>query len=781
MAVVPVFQPKGYAPGLPFLGTGTERYPIRGGGVTVIDLFLGDSIEIIDPEGLQRCEMVVFDRSGKENAASLGAKASGLGEDISRILSGKSDEARRVVSGLEKRCIELAECKAIHLFDGDSRPGERVTFTADQDAVCVIAALGNDMSPEIQMPPTDLTVLVQRSEKRAKREAPLPDPLADPRLDIRIDQATAQSYEVRAGEFIQIIDVAGRQCSDFVAFSTRKLEAGIERGLDPATTRSLMGAAYPSPGLYSKFFDQDMQPLVQVVRDTVGRHDTFNLACTAKYYEDIGYPGHVNCSDNFNAALERFGVAARKGWPAINFFYNTMVDAQNAIYFDEPWSRPGDYVLLQAQCDLVCGTSACPCDVDAANGWDPTDIHVRVYSKSNRFSKAIAYRRTPDSDAQLTKETGFHARTSALTRNYTEYRGFWLPSSFVKSGAIEEYWACRERAVAIDLSALRKFEIIGPDAEALMQYTMTRDARRLSVGQVVYSAMCYDTGGMLDDGTAFRMGAEAFRWVCGDEYCGVWLREQAKKLGLRVWVKSSTDQLHNLSIQGPKSREILKRVVWTRPDQPSLEELGWFRFTIGRLGDFNGPSIVVSRTGYTGELGYEVWCHPKDGVAVWDAIFEAGRPYRITPLGLDALDMLRIEAGLIFYGYEFTDQTDPFEAGIGFSVPLKSKEDDFIGRDALVRRKQHPQKKLVGLEIHDYDSVGNGDSVHVGRQQVGEITSSTRSPILKKHIALCRMALEYCNPGTVVEVGKLDGQQKRLPATVVPFPFYDPNKERVRA
>ena len=781
MAVVPVFQPKGYAPGLPFLGTGTERYPIRGGGVTVIDLFLGDSIEIIDPEGLQRCEMVVFDRSGKENAASLGAKASGLGEDISGILSGKSDEARRVVSGLEKRCIELTECKAIHLFDGDSGPGERVTFTADQDAVCVIAAPGNDMSPEIQMPPTDLTVLVKRSEKRAKREARLPDPLADPRLDIRIDRATAQSYEVRAGEFIQIIDVAGRQCSDFVAFSTRKLEAGIERGLDPATTRSLMGAAYPSPGLYSKFFDQDMQPLVQVVRDTVGRHDTFNLACTAKYYEDIGYPGHVNCSDNFNAAVERFGVAARKGWPAINFFYNTMVDAQNVIYFDEPWSRPGDYVLLQAQCDLVCGTSACPCDVDAANGWDPTDIHVRVYSKTNRFSKAVAYRRTPDSEAQLTKETGFHARTSALTRNYTEYRGFWLPSSFVKTGAIEEYWACRERAVAIDLSALRKFEIIGPDAEALMQYTMTRDARRLSVGQVVYSAMCYDTGGMLDDGTAFRMGPESFRWVCGDEYCGVWLREQAEKLDLRVWVKSSTDQLHNLSIQGPKSREILKRVVWTRPDQPSLEEVGWFRFTIGRLGDFNGPSIVVSRTGYTGELGYEVWCHPKDGVAVWDAIFEAGKPYRIAPLGLDALDMLRIEAGLIFYGYEFTDQTDPFEAGIGFSVPLKSKEDDFIGRDALLRRKKHPQKKLVGLEIHDYDAVGNGDSVHVGRHQVGEITSSTRSPILKKHIALCRMAVEYCNPGTVVEVGKLDGQQKRLPATVVPFPFYDPDKERIRA
>ena len=436
---------------------------------------------------------------------------------------------------------------------------------------------------------------------------------------------------------------------------------------------------------------------------------------------------------------------------------------------------------MRASTDLVCGSSACPCDIDGANGWNPTDIHVRVYPETNTFSKAVAYRMTPDSDAQLTRDTGFHPRSSALTRNFTEYRGFWLASSYAATGAIDEYWACRERAVAIDLSALRKFEVVGPDAEALMQYTLTRNVRRLSVGQVVYGAMCNETGGMIDDGTAFRMGRDNFRWVCGDDYCGVWLREQAEKLGLHVWVKASTDQLHNLSVQGPKSREILKQVVWTRPDQPTLEELGWFRFTIGRLGDFNGPSIVVSRTGYTGELGYEVWCHPKDAPAVWDAIFEAGKPHQMVPCGLDALDMLRIEAGLIFYGYEFTDQTDPFEAGIGFSVPLKTKEDDFLGRDALLRRKEHPQKKLVGLEIHDNDAVANGDSVHVGRSQVGEITSSTHSPILKKNIALCRMAVEYSEPGTEVEVGKLDGQQKRLPATVVAFPFYDPNKERVRA
>jgi aminomethyltransferase len=286
---------------------------------------------------------------------------------------------------------------------------------------------------------------------------------------------------------------------------------------------------------------------------------------------------------------------------------------------------------------------------------------------------------------------------------------------------------------------------------------------------------------MLDDGTAFRMAPDNFRWICGDDYCGVWLREQAEKLGLKVWVKSSTDQLHNIAVQGPRSREVLTRVVWTAPDQPTIEELGWFRFAVGRIGDLNGASVVVSRTGYTGELGYEVWCHPKDAVAVWDAVWAAGEPHGIAPLGLDALDMLRIEAGLIFYGYEFCDQTDPFEAGIGFTVALKTKTEDFIGRESLIRRKENPQRKLVGLELHDNEPAANGDSIHVGRSQVGEITSGTRSPILKKNIALCRIDVTYAETGTKVEVGKIDGHQKRIPATVVRFPHYDPEKTRVRA
>jgi aminomethyltransferase len=313
-----------------------------------------------------------------------------------------------------------------------------------------------------------------------------------------------------------------------------------------------------------------------------------------------------------------------------------------------------------------------------------------------------------------------------------------------------------------------------------MQRTLTRDIRKLAVGQVVYTAMCNETGGMIDDATVFRLGENNFRFVGGDPYDGVWLREVADREDMRAWVKPSTDQLHNLAVQGPLSRDVLKQIVWTPPTQPSLEELKWFRFLVGRIGTYDGIPIIVSRTGYTGELGYEVWCHPSDGPAVWDAIHQAGEPHGIKPLGLEALDMLRIESGLIFAGYEFDDQVDPFEAGIGFAVALNNDE-DFIGREALIGRKEHPQRRLVGLELTGNETAGHGDPVYVGRQRVGVVTSGTRSPTLKRSIALARNSVQYAEIGTDVEVGKLDGLQKRIPARVVRFPFYDPDKTRPRS
>ncbi len=768
-------------PGLNALPTNTERYLVRGGGSVTLGLNAGDEIELTSPEGLQIGEISVFDSAGHSDMALIGAPNNANAAGLKHILDAHRANSSTLQNALAKRGITLDNAQSTVVFSDQSPAGDSIRFTADQDVICIIAAPADDMRADLQDTPTDLVAFIHRQPgAETERVIKLPDPLADPLEDARIPARTALAYEVKAGDYIQIIDVEGRECSDFQCFDRPMLERGVERSLDATTTRHAIGAAYPAPGLYAKFYDQNFEAMVEVVQDTCGRHDSFGTACTAKYYDDMGYPGHVNCSDNFNQALQPHGVEARKGWMAINLFFNTNIDDANQMYFDEPWSRPGDYVLMRALKDMICVSSACPCDIDAANGWNPTDIHLRIYSGKNSFNKATAFRMTADADKELTKETGFHSRTSAHTRNFTEYSGYWLANSYTKHGVLDEYWACREGAVVIDLSALRKYEVTGPDAELLLQTCVTRDIRRLAVGQVVYTAMCYENGGMIDDGTVFRLGQNNFRWIGGNDESGIWLREQAQQLGLQAWVRNSTDQLHNLQVQGPKSRDILKQIIWTRPDQATLEELGWFRFSVARIGDEHGIPLVVSRTGYTGELGYEVFCHPRDAPAVWDAIWAAGKAYDLTPLGLEALDMLRIEAGLIFAGYEFSDQTDPFEAGIAFTVPLKSKQDDFIGKTALLKRQQSPQQVLVGLELNGDEIAANGDCVNIGRNQVGEITSAVRSPILRKNVALCRIQVEHSAAETEVEVGKLDGKQKRLPAKVVPFPFYDPTKSRVR-
>ena len=173
-----------------------------------------------------------------------------------------------------------------------------------------------------------------------------------------------------------------------------------------------------------------------------------------------------------------------------------------------------------------------------------------------------------------------------------------------------------EKAVVMDLSPLRKFEVTGPDAEALLQYCCTRDIRKLSPGQVVYTAMCYGERRHDRRRHGVPAGREQFPLDGGDDVSGIWLREQAEKMGYKAWVRSSTDQMHNLAVQGPNSREIIKEIIWTAPSQPSIAELEWFRFAVGRIGHFEGAPVVVSRTGYTGELGYEIFCHPKDALAV---------------------------------------------------------------------------------------------------------------------------------------------------------------------
>lgn len=778
-SVISPSRPTFVAPGTAALEPGTERYIVKGGGTGVFALERDDQLDIALMDGGQIVEIAAFGDQGKSDLPALGLKGHGKPAGIQTILAGDSEDAARVRFGLFRRDLDIGRAQAARVFGPDTPAGGILNFPCERPVVAVIAAPAEPMSVWDQSPPSDVLVFIRRARPAAPGLLRLPEPLAEPRLDLTINIASAISFEVFEGEYIQIIDVAGRQCSDFVAFHRKSLDKGHVLGIDSTTTRTMTGLAYPKPGLFSKFFDNTQNALLEVVHDTVGRHDTFGLACTKRFYEDMGYFGHVSCSENFNTAMAKTGVGPSRGWPAINFFFNTNVDAHNNIWFDEPWSRPGDYVLMRAMSDLVCGASSCPDDIDPANGWNLSEIQVRIYPKTANFKRAIGSRMTPDAPLQLTRETGFHPRTSALTRSFGEYRGFWVPHAFAKGGAIDEYWACRERAVIMDLSPLRKLEINGPDAEQFLQGLFPRDIRKLAVGQIFYTPVCYEHGGMIDDGTLFRMGETNFRWIGGDDASVLWIKEQAAKQGAKVLLKSASEHIHNVAVQGPKSRDILREVLWTAPGRPTLDELGPFRFTIGRFGGYEGIPVMVSRTGYTGELGYEVFCHPSQAPAVWDAIMAAGGPHKISPFGFDALDMVRIEAGLVFGGHDFDSTTDPIEAGIGFTIP-SIKEDDYIGKAAIERRRQTPSRKLVGLELAGNEKPGHGDPVFVGRAQIGVVTSATRSPTLRKTIALARLDVVHADPGTAVEIGKLDGHQKRLAASVVRFPFYDPAKTRVR-
>ena len=383
---------------------------MRPGSATAVELYAGDRVTVRDPDGGQVAEVTVV------------PDALGLRVDApATVLRGLSQagDGDGFLGPLNEKGVDPQEARAARLFGDDSAPGASESFDVDRDALLVVAAPGGRLV-DGDPPASALVIEVKRHTSRKPTDVALPEPLAEPRLDFRVDRASALAYEVREGEYIQVIDVQGRQCSDFLAFHRAKLDKGLERGMDGVTTRTLMGAAYPLPGLYSKFFDVDMDPLVQVVRDTVGRHDTFALACTRRYYEDMGYPGHVNCTDNFNRQVDQYGIASRAGWEAVNFFYNTRIEADNLLVSDEPWSRPGDYVLMRAMTDLVCASSACPDDIDPANAWECTDIHVRVYSPENRFSTAIAHRVTPEAEPVLTQGDGV---PPAHQRAHQELRG----------------------------------------------------------------------------------------------------------------------------------------------------------------------------------------------------------------------------------------------------------------------------------------------------------------------------------------------------------------------
>jgi len=358
-------------------------------------------------------------------------------------------------------------------------------------------------------------------------------------------------------------------------------------------------------------------------------------------------------------------------------------------------------------------------------------------------------------------------------------RDVWLPQSYESTRAAQEYEACRNAVTIQDMSSIRKFDVLGPDAEALLQKALTRDITKLSVNRGIYALLCDGSGHVIDDGTLFRLTPDTFRWCCASDESGLQLKEIAESAGLNVWIKSLFSTMPNLAIQGPNSRELMQRIAFTMPTQTEVKQLRWFGSTVARLHDREGEPFHLTRTGYTGELGYEIFCHERSALPIWDAVMEAGADLGIKPMGLDALNTIRIEAGLMAAGSEFTEDVDAHEAGLGFAVDLNKT--DFIGKDALQRNAINPRRVLKGLRFVGHEAPIHGDPVMIGRRQVGVITSAVVSPAHDCAIAMARLSIEHAGNGLEVETGKLDNHGKRLIASICDIPFVDPTRSRARA
>jgi aminomethyltransferase len=389
------------------------------------------------------------------------------------------------------------------------------------------------------------------------------------------------------------------------------------------------------------------------------------------------------------------------------------------------------------------------------------------------------------------KTTPFHERTSklCLPQNWRRWAGYIVVGSYELT-LDREYWAIRNSAALIDVTPLMKYIIKGKDASSLLNRVVTRDMDKLKVGQVYYTGWCDDEGKMIDDGTISRLDEGTYRMTSADPSLR-WL--SMNSVGLDVDMTEVTDQVAALSFQGPNSRKILNKVA----DKP-VDELKYFRLMQNNV---DGIPVTISRTGYTGDLGFEIWMDSKDALTIWDALMDAGQDYGITPVGILAMDMARVEAGLFMIEVDYTStshawiepqKSSPFELGLDWTVAL-DKQGYFVGRRALEREKQEGSAwKMVGLEVdwegmeQLFKSVGlppqipgmamrGSLPIMVGNVQVGYSSTSTWSPLLKKYIALAHLQKPYYEIGTNVRMEiTVEHHRQHAPAKVVKLPFYEP-------
>ena len=392
--------------------------------------------------------------------------------------------------------------------------------------------------------------------------------------------------------------------------------------------------------------------------------------------------------------------------------------------------------------------------------------------------------------------TAFYPRASPLNRKlqWREWSGYLAASAYYDSHEIE-YNAIREAAGLIDVSPLYKYLVSGPEATRLVDRVITRDAGKLAPGRVYYTSWCDENGRVVDDGTVAHLDDGTYRWTAADPSLR-WFRLNAR--GLDVEIEDISERVAALAVQGPLSRDVLEAVTET-----SWGDLRYFGRRAAQVGTI---PVDVSRTGYTGDLGYEVWVDGKDAVEVWDAFVRAGADYGARPAGMLALDVARIEAGLILIEVDFESvrralipeqSFSPFELGILGRFVDFEKQAEFVGRRALEREQERggPSRRLVGVELdwepleELYRAKGltptvepaasrNPVPLYVRRRQVGKATSTTWSPILKKVVALASVDAGHSETGTRIDVEwTVEARRSRTSGTVVELPFFNPPRK----
>ena len=389
--------------------------------------------------------------------------------------------------------------------------------------------------------------------------------------------------------------------------------------------------------------------------------------------------------------------------------------------------------------------------------------------------------------------TAFHERTFALCQslNYREWSGYYTVSSYEVHHE-HEYNAIRNAAALIDITPLYKYMVSGKDATRLVNRVITRDINKVKPGQVIYCCWCDEQGKVIDDGTITRLEENRYRWTAADPSLR-WFRQNG--LNMDVQIEDISETTAALALQGPTSGKLLKAVA-----EADVANLKYFRMTSGKIA---GVPVDISRTGYTGDLGYEIWAPWNNAVKVWDELMSRGRQFDIHAAGMLALDVARIEAGLLLIEVDYNSSKkaliqsqsySPFELGFGRMVHLDKQ--NFVGKSALARQvKQGVPRQLVGLEMdwveieERYEKFGltpaapaQASRVHVpvylGNRQVGKATSTSWSPLLKKMIALASIDTAHSQPGTKLQMEiTIEAVRQKVTAIVAKLPFFNPERK----